>query len=213
MEKSYFGSTFSLSTPPTCRRKGCCSLEELRGACLHLLGKVLQGSCSGDPGLGASAISSLEGSRKRPEVTSINTAHRSGKSHPVQSWRLGPPSLSTPRLPGAHPPGPVLPLLGDYIIPITQGRDFYSHYTDETSPRDQVHPQSYKAKDTEDFSSRSQACSPRGPPCISSGRRLAGGVVGWEHMVIAISIQSYGKHFIPGTGNNEQSVSEDNEVL
>lgn len=40
-----------------------------------------------------------------------------------------------------------------------------------------------------------------------------GGGVGGTSTVIALSIKSRGTHFIAGSGNNEQSVSRNNEVL
>lgn len=54
-KKGYFGSTFSLSTPPTLRQNGCCSLGELRGAISTSLRKCLRASPGGDPGQGTRA--------------------------------------------------------------------------------------------------------------------------------------------------------------
>ena len=79
MEKSYFSSTFSLSTPPARRQSGCCSLEELRWGWSPSPrpGKVPQAPTweTQDWVPGCRAVSSQHVSRKSTKVL-----HRSGKS-------------------------------------------------------------------------------------------------------------------------------------
>lgn len=73
-------------------------------------------------------------------------------------------------------------------------------------------PLLHKARDAQGLDSRPCVCSPPRRPGMGKDAPMEWGGVGWDSVVIAISVNSHGKHFIPGSRNSEQSVSGNNRV-